>query len=104
MAVAKAAGVSIVGLQNRNETMIRKSVFLSTVICAVAIATGCSRQPTVPAAEFGESVRSVMNSQIYDFEAAIHSNAGATRTVKAQQFVIARADIIVISRGRFQNH
>ncbi len=57
--------------------MIRKSVFLSTVICAVAIAAGCSRQPTVPAAEFGESVRSVMNSQIYDFEAAIHPNPDA---------------------------
>lgn len=59
--------------------MIRKSVFLSSVICAVAIAiaAGCSRQPTVPAAEFGESVRSVMNSQIYDFEAAIHPNPDA---------------------------
>ncbi len=57
--------------------MIRKSVFLSAVICAVAITAGCSRQPTVPDVKFGESVRSVMNSQIYDFEAAIHPNPDA---------------------------
>ncbi len=57
--------------------MIKKSVFLSTVICVVAIAAGCSRQPTVPVAEFGDAVRSVMNSQIHDFEAAIHPNPDA---------------------------
>ena len=57
--------------------MIRKSVLLSTVICVVAITAGCTRQPTVPVAEFGDAVRSVMNSQIHDFEAAIHPNPDA---------------------------
>jgi hypothetical protein len=36
------------------------------------LASGCSRQPTIPVAEFGESVRNVMQSQIYDREAAIN--------------------------------
>ena len=41
------------------------------------LATGCNRQPTIPDAEFGESVRRVMNSQIHDYEAAIHPNPDA---------------------------
>ena len=52
-----------------------------TLICpllAVAVlASGCNRQPTIPDAEFGETVRGVMNSQIHDYEAAIHPNPDA---------------------------
>ena len=55
-----------------------KNIILTGPLLIVAVlAIGCSRQPTVPDAEFGESVRSVMNSQIHDFEAAIHPNPDA---------------------------
>ena len=47
------------------------------LLVSTMLAVGCSRQPTVPQAEFGEAVRSVMNSQIHDFEAAIHPDPNA---------------------------
>ena len=53
--------------------MIRKSVFLCTVICVTAIAGGCVNQPMA----LGETVRSVMESQIYDYEAAINPDPNA---------------------------
>ncbi len=53
--------------------MIRKSVFLCTVICVIAITGGCVSQPIA----IGETVRSVMRSQIHDYEAAIHPNPDA---------------------------
>jgi hypothetical protein len=53
-------------------------VFLSwPLLIAVAIASGCSRQPTIEDAEFGSAVRSVMESQIYDYEAALHPEPNA---------------------------
>ncbi len=55
-----------------------KNIILTCPLLAIAVlASGCSRQPTVPQAEFGEAVRSVMNSQIHDFEAAIHPDPDA---------------------------
>ncbi len=42
------------------------------LLVAIAIASGCSRQPTIPAAEFGEAVRNVFEYQIHDYEAALH--------------------------------
>ena len=46
--------------------MIRKTIFLCGVICAMASAGGCASQP----APLGGTVRSVMENQIYDYEAA----------------------------------
>jgi len=55
-----------------------KNIILTGSLLIVAVfASGCSRQPTIPDAEFGEAVRSVMNSQIHDFEAAIHPDPDA---------------------------
>ena len=52
-----------------------------TLICpllVVALLTSaCSRNQTIPEAEFGEAVRGVMNSQIHDYDAAIHPNPDA---------------------------
>ena len=53
-------------------------VFLSwPLLIAVAIASGCSRQPTIEDAEFGSAVRSVMEYQIHDYEAALHPEPNA---------------------------
>jgi hypothetical protein len=57
--------------------MIRKITFSFAVISVMVAAAGCSRQPTVPGPEFGETVRNVMESQIYDHEAAIHPSPDA---------------------------
>ncbi|MDH3275601.1 MAG: hypothetical protein OEM64_10745 [Gammaproteobacteria bacterium] len=55
-----------------------KNFILTCPLLVIAfLATGCNRQPTIPDAEFGESVRRVMNSQIHDYEAAIHPNPDA---------------------------
>ena len=53
--------------------MIRKSVFLCTVICVMTIVGGCVSQPMA----LGETVRRVMASQIHDYEAAIHPDPKA---------------------------
>ncbi len=53
--------------------MIRKTVFLCTVICVLAIAGGCVSQP----APLGGTVRSVMENQIHDDEAATNPDPDA---------------------------
>ena len=57
--------------------MIKNIILTCPLLVITLLASGCSRQPTVPEAEFGEAVRSVMNSQIHDFEAAIHPDPNA---------------------------
>lgn len=57
--------------------MTKKFILTCPLLVIVLLATGCNRQPTIPDAEFGESVRRVMNSQIHDYEAAIHPNPDA---------------------------
>ncbi len=52
--------------------MIKKLILTCSLLVAIAIASGCSRQPTVRAAEFGAAVRDVFESQIHDNEAALH--------------------------------
>ena len=47
------------------------------LLVAAVLASGCGRQPTIPLAEFGETVRDVMESQIHDHEAAIHPDPDA---------------------------
>ena len=55
-----------------------KNIIVTCPLLVIAVlASGCSRQPTVPDAEFGEIVRNVMESQIHDHEAAIHPNPDA---------------------------
>ena len=58
--------------------MNTKATLIVTAVVLVT-ATACSRQPTVkaPEEEFGATVRDVMNSQIHDYEAAIHPNPDA---------------------------
>lgn len=53
--------------------MIRKTVFLCGVICVMASAGGCVSQP----APLGGAVRSVMENQIYDYEAATNPDPDA---------------------------
>jgi len=56
-----------------------KHIFLTcSLILIVVIGSGCNRQPTIPDAEFGEAVNNVMQSQINDYEAAIHPDPNAT--------------------------
>ena len=52
--------------------MTKNLILTCPLLVAIAIASGCSRQPTVQAAEFGATVRTVFNDQIYDHEAALH--------------------------------
>ena len=57
-----------------------KNITVTCLLVVISVfAIGCSRQPTVPVpeAEFGDTVRSVMESQIADHEAAIHPNPNA---------------------------
>ena len=57
---------------------MNKNIILTCPLFVITLlASGCSRQPTVPDAEFGEAVRNVMNSQIHDVEAAIHPDPEA---------------------------
>lgn len=51
--------------------------FSFPVLFVAVLACGCSSQSTEPDDEFGASVRSVMESQIHDHEAAIHPNPEA---------------------------
>jgi len=52
--------------------MTRNLIQAGPLLIAIAIASGCSGQSTVPAAEFGDAVRNVMDYQIHDYEAALH--------------------------------
>ena len=52
--------------------MIRNLILAGLFLVAIAIASGCSGQSTVPDAEFGDAVRNVMEYQIHDYEAALH--------------------------------
>ncbi len=52
--------------------MTRNLILTGPLLIAVALASGCGRQPTVPTAEFGDAVRNVMEYQIHDYEAALH--------------------------------
>ena len=55
-----------------------KNIIVTCPLLVIAVlASGCSRQPTIPDVEFGETVRNVMESQIHDHEAAIHPNPDA---------------------------
>ncbi len=56
--------------------MIIKLVTIAAVIAAVGSTAACSHR-TVPEQEFGAAVRSVMNSQIHDYEAAVHPEPNA---------------------------
>ena len=53
--------------------MIRKSFFLCTLICVLAIASGCASPP----APLGGTVRSVMQNQIHDYEASVNPDPDA---------------------------
>ena len=57
--------------------MIKNFSLSCTLIIAVVLGSGCSRQPTVPVAEFGDTVRKVMGYQIHDYEKALHPNPDA---------------------------
>ncbi len=50
--------------------MTRNLILAGPLLIAIAIASGCSSQPTD--AEFGDAVRNVMEYQIHDYEAALH--------------------------------
>jgi hypothetical protein len=60
--------------------MNRKLSLAVSLSALIAVSAGCSSQPTTepePEVQFGDVVRSVMNSQINDYEAAIHPNSDA---------------------------
>ena len=57
--------------------MIKNVILIYPLLVAAVLANGCSRQPTIPVAKFGEAVRNVMESQIHDHEAAIHPDPNA---------------------------
>jgi hypothetical protein len=57
--------------------MLKSIILICPLLVAALLASGCGRQPTMPDAEFGETVRRVMESQIHDNEAAIHPNPDA---------------------------
>ena len=57
--------------------MTKIIILTCPLLVAAVFASGCSRQPTMPVAEFGETVRKVMESQIHDHEAAIHPDPNA---------------------------
>jgi len=50
--------------------MTRNLILAGPLLIAIAIANGCSSQPTD--AKFGDAVRNVMEYQIHDYEAALH--------------------------------
>ncbi len=50
--------------------MTRNLILAGPLLIAIAIASGCSSQPTD--AEFGDAVRHVMEHQIHDYDAALH--------------------------------
>jgi hypothetical protein len=73
----KSTRHGLAGHQNRNKKMSKNLILTCALLVATVLASGCSRQPTVPDVQFGETVRNVMESQIHDHEAAIHPNPDA---------------------------
>ena len=61
--------------------MTKIIILTCPLLVAAVFASGCSRQPTIPVAEFGETVRNVMESQIHDHEAAIEEWAEVFRSI-----------------------
>lgn len=57
--------------------MMNRIVLVCSVFASCAIAGACARQPTVAPAEFGETVRRVLEYQIHDYEAALHPTPNA---------------------------
>ena len=57
--------------------MNRNMILTCSLILFAVIVGGCDSQPTIPDAEFGEAVNNVMQSQINDYEAAIHPDPNA---------------------------
>jgi hypothetical protein len=57
--------------------MNKNMILTCSLVFVAALSSGCNRQPTIPAAEFGEAVNNVMQSQINDYEAAIHPDPNA---------------------------
>jgi type IV pilus biogenesis protein CpaD/CtpE len=60
--------------------MNRKLSLAVSLSALIALSAGCSSQRTnepEPEAKLGDAVRSVMNSQINNYEAAIHPNPDA---------------------------
>ena len=58
--------------------MNKNMILTYSLVFVALLSSGCNRQPTIPAAEFGEAVNNVMQSQINDYEAAIHPDPNAT--------------------------
>jgi len=56
-----------------NNIKISGSLLLTTVV----LLSGCVQQPTTLEAEFGDSVRSVMDSQVHDRDAAANPDPDA---------------------------
>ena len=50
---------------------------ICNLLVVIAVLGACSSQDTEPTMEFGETVRSVMESQIHDHEAAMHPSPDA---------------------------
>lgn len=59
--------------------MTKNIILGGSLLIAALLVSGCSRQPTTPAAEFGATVHAVMGSQIHDAEAAINPNLDAVK-------------------------
>ena len=60
--------------------MTKNIILICPLLIVAALTSGCSRHSTIPdapEAELGDAVRSVTNSQIHDFEAAIHPDPDA---------------------------
>lgn len=57
--------------------MIKNIIFTYSLLVVALLTSACSRNQTIPEAEFGDAVRRVMNSQIHDYEAAIHPDPNA---------------------------
>jgi hypothetical protein len=57
--------------------MTKILILTCSLIAFASLANGCSSHETAPEAEFGDAVHNVMNSQIHDYEAAIHPNPNA---------------------------
>ena len=55
--------------------MTRNLILTGPLLIAIAIASGCSSQPTD--AKFGDAVNNVMEYQIHDYEAALHPTPNA---------------------------
>jgi len=57
--------------------MIKNIILTYSLLVVALLTSACSRNQTIPEAELGDTVRRVMNSQIHDYEAAIHPDPNA---------------------------